>query len=190
MNDRGYGIYNRTRAHRIAYEMVKGPIPSIDGKPAKILHSCDNPMCVNPDHLRAGTQQENIADMVLRRRNRRGEKHHWNRHSASTIGSVCEAIVAGMSSSDIRSRFGVSAGLIASIRHGNAYCQQLRSAGGSPINGRADRRVSDDRAREIYAAAWAGEKQSEIATRYGVKPSFVADIKRGATYATATGHRR
>ncbi len=40
-----------------------------------LLHSCDNPPCVNPDHLREGTQKENIQDAVVRRRIAYGERH-------------------------------------------------------------------------------------------------------------------
>jgi len=64
----GYGQINKGkityRAHRISYEMFIGPIP--DG--LLILHSCDNPKCVNPAHLRAGTCQDNTDDMIKRQR--------------------------------------------------------------------------------------------------------------------------
>lgn len=72
LNHDGYGDIRigggkRTKVHRVAYELCVGPIP----EGALILHKCDNPRCVNPDHLYAGTQLENMHDRLDRHRNPR-----------------------------------------------------------------------------------------------------------------------
>ena len=56
------------RHHRLVYEQEHGPIP----KGMVIMHTCDNPPCINPEHLRLGTHQDNIADCVNKGRQPRG----------------------------------------------------------------------------------------------------------------------
>jgi hypothetical protein len=77
----GYGYLRPNRkivsAHRYIYEELVGPIP--DG--LDLLHSCDNPGCVNPDHLRPGTHSENMKEAYRKgRKSQRGEKNGNYRH--------------------------------------------------------------------------------------------------------------
>jgi hypothetical protein len=62
----GYGTYGELLAHRLMYQEHVGPIP----EGLFILHRCDVPACVNPEHLFPGTARDNSLDMVSKERQR------------------------------------------------------------------------------------------------------------------------
>jgi len=76
VNTYGYGQIRDEQgsyatAHRISWRLHNGDIPA----GMCVLHKCDNPRCVRPEHLFLGTQADNIADKVRKGRQARGERH-------------------------------------------------------------------------------------------------------------------
>lgn len=76
----GYGMFclrgKTKRAHRVAWEIANGEIPS----DLCVLHRCDNPSCVNPAHLFLGTSADNTRDMVAKHRQAAGDRHGSHLH--------------------------------------------------------------------------------------------------------------
>ena len=84
----GYGIFwfdgKNVRAHRFVLSLYDVDIP--DGMCA--LHHCDNPSCVNPDHLYVGSPQQNIRDMVKRGRQNKGEGHNLTSFTEDDVRKI------------------------------------------------------------------------------------------------------
>lgn len=78
-DSKGYGIAGfkgkARKAHRVSFELTFGPIPA----GAHVLHSCDNPPCVNPHHLHLGTHTDNMREKVARGRDFNARKTHCHR---------------------------------------------------------------------------------------------------------------
>lgn len=120
-NLKGYGKIARAGkfhgTHRVAYESRHGPIP--DG--ALILHSCDNPPCCNPSHLRIGTHLENSKDMVDRGRSATGEKHWSARLSSSDVQSIKTRVMAGETQRAVAKDLGLSFQHVSDIIRGKRW---------------------------------------------------------------------
>jgi hypothetical protein len=91
----GYGVLHvdgkQEKAHRFAWKLYRGEIPEHDSYHGMMVcHHCDNPSCVNPEHLFIGLANDNVQDMVKKGRNRCGigERHGSKTHPEKYIGRV------------------------------------------------------------------------------------------------------
>lgn len=113
------GPHARKLAHRVAFEEACGPIP----KGMCVLHRCDNPPCINPDHLFLGTRQENNRD-----RDKKGRggsaKGEANGKAKLTTKGVCEirrGTREGERQCDIAKRLGVNPRTVRSVQTGISW---------------------------------------------------------------------
>ncbi len=104
----GHFRYKRkmVRAHRVSFSITKGPIPF----GAVIRHTCDNPLCCNPNHLISGTQKENVQDRYDRGRavHLRGEEHGMAKLTEEKVREIRKRISNGESRRPLAKEFGVS----------------------------------------------------------------------------------
>lgn len=121
-NERGYGMFdhgNKPRlASRFSYSLTKGHIDDN----LFVCHSCDNPGCVNPNHLWLGTHQQNMDDAAAKKRMRgghiRGSAVNTSRLSADKVLEIRSSTDTG---SSLAAKFSVSKTAIYKIRRGENW---------------------------------------------------------------------
>lgn len=106
------------RVHRVLYEIERKVF--LDG--LQLLHSCDNPLCINPDHLSISSQLENMHDMIKKGRDKHpvGEKNH-SKLSKTDVLKIKSRSKSGDSNPKIAKDFGVCTTTIRNIVIGEKW---------------------------------------------------------------------
>jgi len=117
-DDSGYGVLkfhgSVKRPHRVLYEVESGePLGNLYA-----CHHCDNPKCINPSHIFAGTQRHNMADMVSKRIPKRGNRRHSER---DVRAAVSEYQSGGVSQASLERNYGFSSGTLSRILSGKIW---------------------------------------------------------------------
>ena len=102
-------------AHRLAWMLSRSPIP--DGM--EVLHSCDEPFCCNPGHLRLGTHAENMADCHAKDRHARGDRGRSKLTEAQAKEIL--ALKGTGPAKPIADRYGVGPGAVSAIWRGSYW---------------------------------------------------------------------
>jgi hypothetical protein len=125
----GYGLLRITEegqrrmevASRTSWQLFVGPIPD----DLCVLHHCDTPPCVNPEHLFLGTRADNAADRDAKGRHRHGTRRGEEHSNARITEMIAREILAlrgvGLSQPAVGARYGVSRQLVSAIWRGEAW---------------------------------------------------------------------
>lgn len=116
-----YGVFGPTHAtqvyaHRYSWELAYGPLPP----GALVLHRCDTPACVRPDHLFSGTVADNIADKVQKGRQQRGERAGGARLTNAQAAAL-RADASGMTGVQLSDKYGISRASVSRILNRRRY---------------------------------------------------------------------
>jgi len=124
---KGYGELNvegkTTKAHRISFSLILE-----DPKDKQVCHTCDNPSCVNPNHLFLGTNEDNHKDKVAKGRQARGpghglsaEKHPNSKLSNQQVKEIRQKLLNGISGVSLAKEYSVTKTTITYIKKNKTY---------------------------------------------------------------------
>lgn len=191
-NPKGYGVIggaiNGKRyakpgtnmlAHRVSWIIHRGEIPKGKGAHGTVvMHICDNPSCVNPDHLRLGTQSDNVKDMIAKGRKVAGEwqKRKGVDHFRSSFKDQADIDLICSTEGQTKAlaeRFGVAESTIKRIRRRNGVIKDdAEKFKNKPLSQEAIDHIRSTK---------PGTRG--LGKLYGVGKTTIANIRKGLTHA-------
>ena len=121
----GYGMATQRSisktglAHREVYREYFGDIPT----GFVVMHRCDNPSCVNPEHLKLGTQKDNMSDMKAKGRSpdRKGENGTTTKLSKADVAFIRSFPIFRGAGKYLADLFGINKTTVCDIRKGRTW---------------------------------------------------------------------
>jgi len=105
------GLFQKKYGSHVAWFLTHGEWPE---KGLVAMHSCDNGMCVNPEHLTLGTQKQNMKERTER-------SESWNRHSKFTAEQVRQIRASDLTQIELATKYQVSQTAICNLLNGKTY---------------------------------------------------------------------
>ena len=186
-NNKGYGMFypgygkNKRLAHRISYELHVAPIP--EGK--HVLHICDNPGCVNPEHLFTGTHGDNMRDKEAKNRGNhvslKGEQNASSILTEKSVISIRDLYSTGKTRDQLTAMFGVTYACIADIINNRSWTHL------EPATQRRPDQITKLTADDVVIIREMinnGVMGIDIAHAFGVHKGTIYDIKHKRTWAS------
>jgi hypothetical protein len=186
----GYTIFHLVcgtlGSHRFMYQ-IHHQEENIDG--LFVCHSCDNPWCVNPDHLWLGTNEDNMKDMVSKNRQAQGGQNGNSKLSDSDVEEMLLNVESGYfrTCMEIMNHYHVGNFTVYGILNENYWTHISKNFDMVEIKKKLFKKqvsglLSNNIVRDIRKRLANGEMQADIARFYSIHDIVVSGIKRGKTY--------
>jgi len=113
------GVGGKTqKASRVMFELFNGEIP----KGFYVCHKCDNPSCINPNHLFLGTQKDNMVDMAKKGRSTKGSRNRSAKLNEDDVVEIKRLLSEGrLNQKEISDLYGVDRKIISGIKNGKIW---------------------------------------------------------------------
>lgn len=128
-NRKGYGIIKIGRKGFLSTRVMVFLTSGVDPGDKIVLHSCDNPPCCRPDHLRIGTHLDNARDAKSRGRNNWGERNHFAKLSSADVLAIRREVTT-KSREELCQQYSVSPRNLRRIIYGKGWKSLLVNSGG------------------------------------------------------------
>lgn len=173
----------RWQAHRFAYAITYGECPSH----LFVCHKCDNPSCVNPDHLFLGTHTDNEADKQSKGRVPKGENAGRAKITTEDVIRIAALYKSGTPITDIAAQYSIARQTVSDILKGKSW-KHVEDAR-VPVTRRGPRGEASGSARlteadvaAIRSAYVCGCSLKDIAQRHNVSINCIRDIIKQRTW--------
>jgi len=146
-------------------------------------HTCDNPSCINPEHLWGGTRSQNSLDASKKGRTQ-GKSHPLSNAKLNweKVREIRQKLAAGERMKDVAQEYSVGRKTIHDIKYHVTWKVEGEEVPVPRMGGSLDRYLTFAQAIEIRERIQAGESLAKIAQEFGVSRNLISDIKRNITY--------
>lgn len=175
----------RYQISHYVYEKYKGKIP----KGKIVRHTCDNPKCINPEHLLIGTHFDNVQDMVKCNRQAKGERHSKAKLTEKEVIAI--RINKELTNKELAEQYSVSLSTIKCIKNAETWKHLDGDIDNTThtVKGEKhpDAKLTEKAVLEIRKS---NVSKSELARKYGISRSTVCDIQTGRSWKHVGGNLR